>query len=180
MKKILAFAGSNKQNSINHKLIEFAAAQISAFPVKIIRLNSFDTPIFNEDIENALGIPIATRLLNNEIKDVDALMISVNEHNGSISSFFKNHIDWLSRLDKRFLEGKKIVLMSTSNGAKGGASALEYSKKVLPYFGGEVVESFSFPFFSENFSEENNTIANEEMLLGFMDVLQNFVHQIEK
>src|SRR5690606_1728932 len=96
-----------------------------------------------------------------------ALVISVNEHNGMVSAYFKNTIDWLSRLDRKFLEGKKVLLMSTSNGKRGAASALEYTKNILPRFGATVDESFSIPFYSENFSEETNSISNEVLLLGF-------------
>jgi len=70
--------------------------------------------------------------------------------------------------------------MSSSNGKRGAASALEYTKNVLARFGVTIVESFSFPSYSENFSEENNLITNEILLLGFTDIMQNFVHQIEQ
>ncbi|MDX1783724.1 MAG: NAD(P)H-dependent oxidoreductase, partial [Aequorivita vladivostokensis] len=112
--------------------------------------------------------------------EADALVISVNEHNGMVSAYFKNTIDWLSRLDRNFLDGKKVMLTSTSNGRRGAASALEYTKSILPRFGAIVVESFSFPSYSHNFSEENQSISDEILLLGFTDVLQNFVHQLEQ
>jgi len=179
MKKILCFAGSNSSLSINHKLVAFAASQISGSEIKLIRLTDYNFPMYSEDIEREKGFPVDVRLLKNEIADVDALIISVNEHNGMVSAFFKNTIDWLSRLDRNFLEGKKILVMSTSNGKRGAASALEYTKNVLPRFGAEVLESFSFPSFSENFSETDQKISDEILLLGFQDVLQNFEHQIQ-
>lgn len=70
--------------------------------------------------------------------------------------------------------------MSTSNGRRGAASSLEYTKNVLPRFGANIIESFSFLSFSENFSAETKSISNEVLLLGFNDVLQNFVHQIQQ
>ncbi len=178
MKKILAFAGSNSSVSINHALVSFAASQISSHEVKVIRLTDFPLEIFSEDIEKEKGYSVDLRLLLNEIKAADGLLISVNEHNGGTSAFFKNVLDWLSRLEYKFLAGKKILLMSTSNGKRGAASSLEYVKNTIPRFDGEVVESFSFPSFSENFSLEENTITNELLLPGFIDVLQNFEHQI--
>ena len=180
MKKILAFAGSNSSTSINHEFVSFAASKIEGHKVKVIRLTDFESPLFSEDLEKQQGYSVALRQLNNEIKDADALLISVNEHNRNVSAFFKNVLDWLSRLEYKFLEGKKILLMSTSNGARGGIAALEYTKLVIPRFNGEIVESFAFPSFSENFSVEKKEITNELLLLGFMDVLQNFLHQIEK
>lgn len=58
------------------------------------------------------------------------------------------------------------------------SNALEYAKYILPKFGATIVESFSIPFFAENFSEESQSISNEVLLLGFTDVIQNFTHQI--
>ncbi len=180
MKKILFFAGSNSSKSINHKLVSFAASQIAGHAVEVIKLTYYELPLFGEDIEREKGYSVDLKMLYNKIKDADALVISVNEHNGMVSAYFKNTIDWLSRLDRSFLEGKKVLLMSTSNGKRGAASALEYTKNILPRFGATVVESFSIPFYSENFSEETNSISNEVLLLGFTDVIQNFVHQIEQ
>ncbi|MCH2490806.1 MAG: NAD(P)H-dependent oxidoreductase [Flavobacteriales bacterium] len=178
MKKILAFAGSNSSVSINHSLVLSAVAELSNVDVKVIRLTDYDLPMFSEDLEKERGYSVDLKMLMNEIASADALLISVNEHNGTVSAFFKNTIDWLSRLDRNFLKDKKIVLMSTSRGKRGAASALAYAKDILPRFGGEIVESFSVPLYSENFSEENNTITNEVLLLGFKDVLQNFAHRI--
>ncbi|HLT49832.1 MAG TPA: NAD(P)H-dependent oxidoreductase [Aequorivita sp.] len=180
MKKILCFAGSNSSKSINNKLVSFAATQIVGHSVEVIKLTDYDLPMFGEDIEREKGYSVDLKMLHNKIKEADALVISVNEHNGAVSAYFKNTLDWLSRLDYGFLKEKKILLMSTSNGKRGAASALEYTKNVLPRFGAIVVESFSFPSYSENFSEETQSISNEVLLLGFTDVIQNFVHQIEQ
>ncbi len=180
MKKILFFAGSNSSKSINHKLVSFVSSQVAGHAVELIKLTDYALPLFGEDIEREKGYSVDLKMLYNKIKEADALVISVNEHNGMVSAYFKNALDWLSRLDRNFLEGKNVLLMSTSNGKRGAASALEYTKNVLPRFGATVVESFSIPSYSENFSEETNSISNEVLLLGFTDVLQNFLHQIEQ
>ncbi len=180
MKKITAFAGSNSTRSINHALVSFAATQVIGYEVKLIKLTDYDLPLFSEDVERERGYSVELRMLNNIISESDALIISVNEHNGMISAYFKNVLDWLSRLELKFLQDKKVLLMSTSDGKRGAATALEYTKNIIPRFGGEVVESFAFPSFSENFSKETQTITNEMLHLGFVDVLQNFLHQIEQ
>ncbi len=179
MKKILAFAGSNSSVSINHSLVAFAASQITSHEVKVIRLTDFPLEIYSEDLEKERGFSVDLRLLLNEIKEADGLIVSVNEHNSGPSAFFKNVLDWLSRIEYKFLAEKKILLMSTSPGKGGAATSLEYVKKsMINRYGGDVVENFSFPSFSENFSLEENTITNELLLPGFIDVLQNFEHQI--
>lgn len=179
MKNILAFAGSNSSTSINHTLVEYVATHMSAHKVKVLRLTSYSMPIYGEDEEKSNGIPGMAMGLNQEISEVDALIISVNEHNGTLSAFFKNIIDWLSRLDRNFLEGKRILLMSTSPGQRGGLSALEYAKNILPRFGGEIIQSFSFPSFYTNFSVEANEVTDETLSLGLSEVLSTFSQQIK-
>ncbi len=178
MKKIIAFAGSNSSTSINHKLVEFVVSEIKGHDIRIINLVNYAIPMYSEDEEKKTGFPGMVMGLNQEISEADALIISVNEHNGGWSAFFKNIIDWLSRLDRNFLEGKKILLMSTSPGKRGGLSSLEFAKNVFPRFGAEIVESFSFPSFYDNFSTESNTVTDETLLLGLNEVLSTFAHQI--
>lgn len=177
MKKILAFAGSNSSTSINHQFITHISNRINGHEIKIIKLMDYEIPMFSVDKQNNDGIPLDIQVIKNLISEHDALMISVNEHNGTVSAFFKNILDWLSRLDKNFLADKKILLISTSPGARGAASSLEYTKEILPRFGGQVIESFSFPSFNDNF--ENDTIQNEMLNMGIEDVLTTFAHEIE-
>lgn len=177
MKKILAFAGSNSNTSINHQFITHIANRINGHEIKIIKLMDFEIPMFSVDKENSNGFPLDIKVIKNLISEHDALMISVNEHNGTVSAFFKNILDWLSRLDKNFLADKKILLVSTSPGARGAASSLEYTKGILSRFGGQVIESFSFPSFNDNF--DNDTIQNEVLNMGIEDVLTTFAHEIE-
>ncbi len=177
MKKILAFAGSNSSTSINHELVKYVATEIKDRKVNVLRLANYQMPMYSED-EEKNGFPAMTMALKQEISEADALIISLNEHNGGWSAFFKNIIDWLSRLDRNFMEGKKVLLMSTSPGKRGGLSSLEFGKNVLPRFGAEIIESFSFPSFYENFSKKSNSVTNETLLLGLKQVLSTFAHQI--
>ncbi len=178
MKKILAFAGSNSSTSINHQFITHLANRINGHDIKIIRLMDYEIPMFSVDKQNSNGFPLDIQVIKNLIAEHDALMISVNEHNGAVSSFFKNILDWLSRLERNFLADKKILLVSTSPGARGAASSLEYCKGILPRFGGQIVDSFSFPSFNDNFKDD--TIQNEVLNMGIEDVLTTFAHEIEE
>ena len=177
MKKILAFAGSSSPTSINHQLILNVANRMAEHEVEILRLSELHIPMYSVVLEK-VGIPQDARFLYEKIRERDALIISVNEYNANVSGFFKNIIDWLSRIDRKFLQGKKILLMSTSPGKRGGAAALEYVKNQFPRFGGEVVQSFSVPQFYEIFDSQNNSIENELIELGVKDVVSSFSHQI--
>ncbi|HSP12394.1 MAG TPA: NAD(P)H-dependent oxidoreductase [Salegentibacter sp.] len=178
MKKILAFSGSNSSTSINFKLLHHIAGQMQGHEVKIIDLTEYELPIYSADIEKERGIPFNATIIKNQIAEHDGLIITVNEHNRNISAFFKNILDWLSRLDRNFLMGKKILLMSTSPGARGGAAALEYCKSIFPRFGGQVMHSFSLPSFRDNFQDDK--ILNEVMELGILDVLTSFSQDVDE
>ncbi len=179
MKKIIAFAGSNSKKSINAQLITHVATKITSATVSVVNLTDYDIPMYSIDTEVEKGFPIDVTMLKNKISENDGIIISVNEHNGSISAFFKNVIDWLSRVDRNFLSGKKILLMSTSPGARGGKSALEYAKGVMPYMGGVVVESFSFPSFQENFDTASKAITNPTLDMGVGEVIASFLQEVD-
>ncbi len=178
MKKILAFAGSNSSTSINHRLVSFVASQIDDHEVKVIKLSDYSLPIYSEDLEKNEGFPSDLNELLKEIKSADALIISVNEHNSGVSAFFKNVVDWLSRIDRNYSEGKKILVMSTSPGKRGGMSALDYIKGVLPRTGGEVVDAFTFPSFYENFSKEDDKIKNDELSATVTKAIQTLLSEL--
>ena len=117
------------------------------------------------------------KFLYEKIVEAPALIIAANEYNSNVSGFFKNIIDWLSRLNRNFLEDKKILLISTSPGKRGAQSSLEYARNILGRFGGEVIESFSLPSFKDNF--QDGKVINEVLDMGIEDVLTTFAHQIE-
>ncbi|PZD76927.1 NADPH-dependent FMN reductase [Mesonia sp. K7] len=179
MKNILAYAGSNSSVSINHELVSFVANQVINHHVDIIRLTDYEVPLYDHDLEQREGQPENTKKLIDKIQQYDALLISVNEHNGGPSAFYKNILDWCSRVDRKFLEGKKVLLMSTSTGQGGGKRSLEYSEMAVPRYGGEIVASFSFPSFNDNFDRENQTVTDETLHLGIRDTLSNFLNEIE-
>lgn len=179
MKKILAFAGSSSPTSINHQLILNVTHRIGEQEVEVLDLYEIEFPMYSI-VREKEGIPQTVKFLYEKITEHPALIISVNEYNANVSGFFKNIIDWLSRVDRKFLQEKKILLMSTSPGKRGGSSALEYCKEQFPRFGGEVVESFSLPQFYENFDSEKGAIVNEIFDLGVTEVVTAFSQQIKE
>lgn len=146
---ILAFAGSNSSKSINHQFIEYVASQLNEHNVEIIRLTDYDLPIYSIDIENN-DFPENVRVLHKKLRTADGIIISVAEHNGNITAFFKSFVDWISRYDREFLKDKKWLLLSTAPGKRGGASALAIAKKTLDYFKGELIGTYSLSNFKSN------------------------------
>ncbi|GLB49811.1 NADPH-dependent FMN reductase [Neptunitalea lumnitzerae] len=174
MKKIIAFAGSNSSKSINYQLIKYTASLIEEAEVDALDMSGIAFPIYSEDIERTEGFKNSLVELINYIKQADGLIISVNEHNGTMSAYFKNLIDWMSRFNAKFLEGKKVFLMSTSNGKLGGKRSLEAVKLILPFFGAEIITTFSLPQYNEHFSPEKG-ITEDNFKKMHQESLQQFL-----
>jgi chromate reductase len=174
MATILAFAGSNSSTSINFQLVKYTSDLIKQKDVQLMDLSGFPVPIYSADGENANGFPEDVVALQKDIKKAVGLIISVNEHNSGPSAYFKNLMDWLSRVDKRFLEDKKLFLMATSPGRRGGISSLTYVMDTLPRFGGEIISTFSLPSFNDNFDTEKG-ILDEELNNGHQVALEDFL-----
>lgn len=160
--KILAFGASNSRNSINKKLAVFVARLFQNAEVKIIDLNDFEMPIFSVDRES--NFPIQALRFAELIDQTDLIVMSLAENNGSYSVAFKNIFDWVSRIPNRTVfNNKKILLLSTSTGARGGISVLEAALKRFPFNGGVIVGSMSLPSFNENFKDSVG-ITNPDLL----------------
>lgn len=151
MPKIIAFTGSNSKTSINDQLLKFTLQLFQSTEVEYIDLKPLEVPIYSIDIENSTGIPKDIIELKSSIEKSDAIVVAVNEHNGTMSAFFKNITDWLSRTDGKYLANKSIFLLATSPGGGGAKFCLEYTTRNFEKFGGDVVQKFSLPLFSKHF-----------------------------
>jgi chromate reductase, NAD(P)H dehydrogenase (quinone) len=167
MKKTIAFAGSNSSISINHQIVSYVATLSEN--TEVIRLTNYETPIYSYDIEKENGVPVGIIDLNNKLATADRLIISVAEHNGNLTAFFKNIIDWLSRNDKNFLNNKDIILLSCSPGAKGAASSLAIATNMLPRFGAIITASISIANFEEVFKA--GRLIDEKLIAKIKDSL---------
>ena len=179
MSTLLAFAGSNSSTSINHELVTYLTTQLKESTFELFKLSEMDLIVYSEDEQRDNGFPSSINQVYKHIQASTGIIISVNEHNSNPSAFFKNVLDWLSRLDRKFLEGKKVFLVSASTGARGGMSSLEVVKNLIPRFGGEVVDTFSFPSFKENFSLTEKAITNEELKIEILLKLQQFENKLK-
>ncbi|VXC09603.1 NADPH-dependent FMN reductase [Maribacter litoralis] len=177
MSYVLAFAGSNSSISINYKLAKYTSTLIGDTEVRLRDMSKYPFPMYSQDSEKEDGYSNSLVEFKNEISNAKGLIISVNEHNSYPSAYFKNVMDWLSRLDVKFLAGKKILLMATSNGGRGAIGALEVAEKMIARFQGTVVASFSLPKYSENFDEEKG-ITNAELAKVHAEKVSAFVAAI--
>lgn len=162
--KIVAFAATNAKKSINAQLVKYVASQFENEEIEYLNLNHYEMPLYSVDREEEDGVPQLAMDFAQKIDNADLLLISFAEHNGTYTVAFKNIFDWISRVPNRKAFGdKKIFAMATSGGPRGGKGVLEVAIKRFPFNGGNIVESFSLPKFSENFSLEKG-ITQPELL----------------
>lgn len=155
MSPLLAFAGSNSSTSINFKLVAYTVSLIAGHPTQLLDMAHLALPMYSADSEKNQGFPVALIALKKDIEASKGILVSVNEHNGNPSAFFKNRMDWLSRLDKSFLQDKKVLLMATTPGKRGAMGAMEVVQNMLPHFGANIVATFSLTSFYGNFSDSD-------------------------
>lgn len=177
MASILAFAGSNSSKSINYQLVKYTVSLIEGNEIQLLNMVNFPFPMFSEDYEKENGYSNSLIELKNDIVKAEGIIISVNEHNSGPSAYFKNLTDWLSRVERKFLDEKPVFLMSTSGGQRGGMTALEITKNVIPRFGAQVAATFSLPSFQENFSEGEG-IVNKELAKAHSAALDQFISKL--
>ena len=161
MKKLLAFSGSNNSTSINHQLVLCATSLLKKYDVTVVELRNYPAPLFSIDVEKE-GFPKSMLEFNALLKEFDGLVISLPEHNSSITPVFKNTVDWVSRIETPVFKDKPVLLMSTSRGKRGGITNLTHVNGLMTRWGGRVAATFSLPGFTENFDLATTTIRNEE------------------
>ncbi|EAR15511.1 NADPH-dependent FMN reductase [Robiginitalea biformata] len=177
MANILATAGSNSSTSINFELVRYTVSLIEGHQVETRDLSKEDFPMYSKDLEDAHGIPPGIEGLHKRLREADGLVLSVNEHNGNPSAFTKNLLDWLSRKDRKFLEGLPILLLSASGGKRGAQSSREVVAKMITRFGAEVAAQWSLPSYYDNFDPEKG-ITDPELLEDHGRALDTFLAKL--
>ena len=143
---ILAFSGSTRNESYNHKLVEIAAhgAKTVGVNFQLIRLSDYPMPLYDGDLEERSGIPDEVKALKKIMFSSQGFLIASPEYNSSISGVLKNTIDWLSRKEDgeaplQCFKGKVISLMSASPGALGGLRGLAHVRAIFGNVGSIVL-----------------------------------------
>jgi NAD(P)H-dependent FMN reductase len=144
--RILAFAGSSRQDSFNKRLLRIAVAGAEAAGVSCtaIDLRDYLLPIYNGDLELEAGLPKNAEALKDLFLSHHGLLIASPEYNSSISALFKNTIDWVSRSpeaspDLSPFRGKVAGIMAASPGPLGGLRGLVVLRSLLANIGCTVI-----------------------------------------
>ena len=175
--KLVVFGASNSKKSKNRRFANWAASQ-TGLDYELLDLNDYEMTVFSVDKEAESGIPQLAHDFRNKLKEANGIIISFAEYNGAYTSAFKNIFDWFSRIgNPRWLD-KPMLLLSTSPGKRGAATALDVAVRTFPHQGGKVVDHFSLPSFNENFDDEKG-IVNQELLNEFSPKLEKFVGEVQ-
>lgn len=147
MPKLIIVPGSARRDSVNRKLASVAAeiAIEAGAEVELIDPADFPIPLFDQEIEEAGGLPPAAKELKARITAADAILFVSPEYNSSVTPLLKNIIDWVSRQGSdrepalSAYRGKVAGLLSASPGALGGLRGLVHLRAILSNLGVLVV-----------------------------------------
>lgn len=170
--RVLAVAGSTREQSLNKRLVRIAAeaARSAGGDVTLIDLRDFALPLYDGDLEQAAGPPEAAVRLKALFVAHDGLLISSPEYNSSITGVLKNAIDWISRAagDEPPLaafRGKVAALLSASPGALGGLRGLVHLRAILGNIGVLVLpDQVAVPRANEAFDAAGRLVDERQQL----------------
>lgn len=145
--KLVAFAGSLRAGSFNKKLAALAAdaARAAGAEVTTVDLRELALPLFDQDIEEATGLPEGAKRFKSLLHGSDGFLIASPEYNSSITAALKNAIDWASRTETDdeppliAFRGKAAALFAASPGALGGLRGLVTVRSILGNIGVHVL-----------------------------------------
>ena len=123
---LFGICGSLRAASVNRKLLREAMRLYgdAAAAEADLRL-----PLYDGDLEQSEGVPIAVKTLAARIAEADAVIIASPEYNKAITGVLKNALDWVSRVEGNPWLGKPVAILSASAGRTGGEAG-QYSLRL--------------------------------------------------
>ena len=117
---LLTICGALRSGSTNRLLLAeaermFGVARVVAADLRL--------PLYDNDLEDASGIPDEVQMLADQIRGADAVVISTPEYNKSLSGVLKNALDWVSRVPGSAWRDKPVAIVSAADGRAGGERA---------------------------------------------------------
>lgn len=150
--KILAFAGSNRKESLNRKALALAVAgaRDAGAEVTVADLRDFPMPIYDADHHKSDGIPAGMLALRQLMMTANGLLVASPEYNTSITPLLKNTIDWLSQSVEGVpgelpFQNKVCGLMGASPGGFGTIRALPHVSYIFSNLGTFVLPVVAVP-----------------------------------
>jgi chromate reductase, NAD(P)H dehydrogenase (quinone) len=179
--QLLIFSASLRAASLNTRLVKLAASIVEQHGghVDFARMDEFDCPSFNGDLEQRSGIPTGATELNKRLLANDAFIIASPEYNGSMPGLLKNSIDWVSRFRPQPLNEKHGLLLSASPSMAGGNRGLWALRMPLEHLGAPIFpDMFSLAMAHQAF-QEDGTLTTPVLAKRFEDTIVAFMNLVE-
>jgi len=186
--RILAFGGSLRRASFNQKLAALAAAgaREAGAEVTLIALRDFPLPVFDQDLEDVAGMPVAAKELKQLFLEHHGLLIAAPEYNSSITAALKNAIDWVSRAESddeaplAAFTGKTAILCAASPGALGGLRGLVTVRSILGNIGVTVLPDQVAVSRAQEAFKADGTLADEKQTARVKQLGTQLARQLVK
>jgi chromate reductase, NAD(P)H dehydrogenase (quinone) len=118
---IVGVPGSLRRNAFSLGLLT-AAQELVPAGARVEILDNRGFPVYNQDDDARPPEPV--QRAKEQVKQADAVLFSLNEHNYGLSAAEKNVLDWVSRpYGQNSWDGKPAGILSASVGMIGGARA---------------------------------------------------------
>lgn len=178
MSKILAFAGSYRENSYNKRVLNIAVegARDAGADVTVIDLRDFPMPVYNNDDVDSSGFDSNALRLQDILNEHDGFLIASPEYNGSLPGGMKNAIDWASRANDKYkmyevFKGKTAAMITASPGGFGGLRCLGHLRGVLTIMGIWVLPSeIAVSSVASKFDGDSPEMTDEKMRSALKDL----------
>ena len=140
--RLVALAGSTREQSFNKALIRSAAASAekAGAEVALVDLRDHPMPIYDGDLEARAGLPEHCLELRELVKSSAGLLIATPEYNGFFPPVLKNTLDWISRPCGEdglcaCYAGKVVGLLGASPGRLGALRAVTLLRQQMSNLG---------------------------------------------
>ncbi|MBK8305186.1 MAG: NAD(P)H-dependent oxidoreductase [Pyrinomonadaceae bacterium] len=171
MPKIIAIAGSYRENSYNKRVLNIAVegAREAGAEVTLIDLRDFPMPILNMDDVDANGFDDNAARFQDILNEHNGILIASPEYNGSIPGGLKNAIDWASRQSDKYktnevFRGKVAAMITASPGSFGGIRCLNHLRGVFSILGVNVLPSeIAVGFVGQKFEGDSPDMTDDKM-----------------
>ena len=177
----LVFSASLRAESLNSRLAKLAAGTIekNGGIVDLQSMAAFDCPSYDQDAEDADGIPAGAAKLKECVEANDAIVIASPEYNSAMPGLLKNAIDWVSRFRPQPFNERHILLMSASPSMVGGNRGLWSLRVPLEHLGARVYPDMFSLATAHQMLAPDGTFANatlgerfEKNVVAFMSLAE--------
>jgi|SRR3989344_7582905 len=178
---ILIIYGSLNEKSLNGALAHAMLAQKpDDVTLEIVRVPEFSL----YSMEREVVFPADVAAFKQKIADADGVVIVTPEYNRGMPGSLKNFIDWTSRpFGQHPWGGKPVGVMGASNGPRGTIVAQYDLKRIMTYFGAQVMGQPELYLDNSDKKIEDGVLKDEktkEYLQKYLAAFKSHIESFEK